>query len=360
MLIVWFATKGSGSNEAARIETLLSGFPGKQEWPFDKQAKRESFWKLLQRIRKVRPALVVMEGTGIAGGLLCLLGRWIWGVPYVFSSGDAIAPFIRSLSPASAPLFAVYERLLCRWSAGFIGWTPYLTGRALTYGCPRAVTAAGWPIGADERVNVKEARAEWRAKWGVSDSCLVIGLVGSLVWNSHREYCYGMDLVSAAIRLSREEIVVVIVGEGDGMERLRAKAGSHLGARIRLPGPVKIEEVMPCLAAFDVAALPQSIDGVGLFRYTTKLSEYAAAKLPVITSRIPAAYDLGGNWMWRLPGRGPWEETYIDALAKVMEQLDRTQIAARRGAIPDKLAAFDCAAQVASVTAFLKDILDEI
>ena len=59
------------------------------------------------------------------------------------------------------------------------------------------------------------------------------------------------------------------------------------------------------MAAFDVGALPQSTDGVGSFRYTTKLSEYAAARLPVITSRIPAAYDLGCEWMWRLPGRGP-------------------------------------------------------
>ena len=46
------------------------------------------------------------------------------------------------------------------------------------------------------------------------------------------------------------------------------------------------------LAAFDLASLPQSVDGVGSFRYTTKLSEYLAAGLPIVTGQIPAAYDL--------------------------------------------------------------------
>ena len=60
----------------------------------------------------------------------------------------------------------------------------------------------------------------------------------------------------------------------------------------------------------DVASLPQSVDGVGSFRYTTKLSEYLAARLPVVTGEIPLAFDLDDGWMWRLPGDAPWEERY--------------------------------------------------
>ena len=41
------------------------------------------------------------------------------------------------------------------------------------------------------------------------------------------------------------------------------------------------------LAAFDLASLPQSVDRVGSFRYSTKLSEYLAAGLPIVTSQIP-------------------------------------------------------------------------
>src|SRR5207244_7711512 len=106
--------------------------------------KRRSFWRLLMLIRRRRPAMAVMEGTGIAGGIALLLGRAFWGVPYVVSSGDAVGPWVGTKSRVLAPLFGLYERLLCRFAAGFIGWTPYLAGRALTFGVPRAMTAAGW------------------------------------------------------------------------------------------------------------------------------------------------------------------------------------------------------------------------
>ena len=52
------------------------------------------------------------------------------------------------------------------------------------------------------------------------------------------------------------------------------------------------EEVVDYLAAFDLASLPQSVDRVGSFRYSTKLCEYLAVGLPIITGQIPAAYDL--------------------------------------------------------------------
>jgi hypothetical protein len=79
----------------------------------------------------------VMEGTGLA----VMIGRLLRGVPYLVSSGDAVGPFIATQWPLFEPVFLAYERLLCRWSAGFIGWTPYLTGRAL--GCADNRTPRG-------------------------------------------------------------------------------------------------------------------------------------------------------------------------------------------------------------------------
>jgi glycosyltransferase involved in cell wall biosynthesis len=359
-MIVWFATKGSGTNEALRMQTLLSDLPNVAEWPFQKTNKRASFREVVRRLRKERPVLVVMEGTGMAGGLACLLGKFCWGISYIVSSGDAVGPFIAAHFPWAGVFAAIYERMLCRFAAGFIGWTPYLAGRALTLGCPRAVTAPGWVIGSDNEGTAAEWRREYRKRWQISEDALVVGLVGSLDWNDHRQYCYGMELVIAATRLRRDDLVVVIVGKGSGHQRLREAAGELLGTTVRFPGAVELHDVVPSMAAFDVASLPQSTDGVGVFRYTTKLSEYVAAKLPVITSRIPAAYDLGIDWVWRLPGRGPWEETYINALARLMEELDASKIAERRKAIPRQLDAFNRDVQITRVTAFIHDILEEL
>jgi glycosyl transferase family 1 len=359
-MIAWFATKGSGSNDALRMEMLLSRLDEKRGWEFDRRNKRRSFFRLLKQLRNEKPELLVMEGTGIAGGLLCMLGKLIWKVPYMFSSGDAVGPFVAAHKPWAGPFFAVYERLLCRLAAGFIGWTPYLCGRAMTLGCPRAVTAPGWPMGEETSSDLSSCRAHFRLEWGVPEDGLVVGLVGALEWNSHRNYCYGLELVRAVARLKRKDVVAVVVGGGSGLERLRAEAGELLGSRILLPGPVALEEVMSYLMAFDVASLPQSTDAVGAFRYTTKLSEYAAAHLPVITSRIPMAYDLGGGWMWRLPGEGPWEEVYVAALTALLESMDPTLLEERRQAVPDLLVAFEREAQVQRVTHFIQDYFEEL
>jgi hypothetical protein len=96
-----------------------------------------------------------------------------------------------------------------------------------------------------------------------------------------------------------------------------------------------------------------------MFRYTTKISEYLAARLPVVTGRLPLAYDLDGGWLWRLPGHSPWDPKYHEALAALMERMTPCELNARRSAVPSELAEFDRERQVERTTAFLLDILNE-
>jgi len=351
--IAWFATKGSGTNEAKRMETLLRHV-GATELPFDKANKKQSLIELWKRVRQNPPELLVMEGTGIAGGLICLAARVLLKVPYVVSSGDAVGPFIRAHNRVAGVFFEIYERVLCRLSAGFIGWTPYLCGRAMTFGAPRAVTAPGWVIGG----MAHSERAAMREALGIPADKLVVGLLGALEWNSQREWCYGADLVRVMQKVNRPDLCVLVVGGGSGLAHLQKEAGEALGKRIFLPGPVPLERVMPTLAAMDAASLPQSVDGVGMFRYTTKLPEYAGAGLPVITNRVPMAYDLGDGWMWRLPG-DPWGADYLDELAKLLNALTPAMVEEKRTKIPDLKTLFDGEAQVRRVTAFIQDIVAE-
>src|SRR5271155_3252995 len=132
-----FATQGSGHGDEKRILDLLRNLLA-EVFPFDRGAKIRTGLRLFFFIYKRRPDLVVMEGTGFLGGAAIMMGRLTAGVPYVVSSGDAVAPFLTARIPLLSPLFWLYEKLLCRLSSGFIGWTPYLVGRALTLGAPRA------------------------------------------------------------------------------------------------------------------------------------------------------------------------------------------------------------------------------
>jgi glycosyltransferase involved in cell wall biosynthesis len=302
-----------------------------------------------------RPELVVMEGTGVAGGLAVLAARLLRRVPYVVSSGDAVGPYLGLLSPWLTLPGRLYERVLYRNSAGYIGWSPYLVGRALALGARRAMTAANWSDRSPGEQGRLQMRHETRRRLGVPDDALVVGIVGSLKWSRRREYCYGLELVRAARQVSRRDLRILVVGDGDGRRRLEHFAGADLGTRILMPGPVPRDSVLEMLCAMDVASLPQSLDEVGATRYTTKLSEYLAAGLPVVTGQLPLAYDLGDGWTWRLEGTAPWDPRYIADMARFLAELDGATVAARRATVPSQLPVFDFERQQRAVSAFVND-----
>lgn len=351
--IAVFSTLGRGSHEEDRIVSLTAAL-SRTVWPFDRLRKRRTTVALLKRLRRERPDLVVIEGTSIAAGLVVLVGRSLFGVPYVVSSGDAVGPYIKLIAPKLGPAGFLYELALCRFCAGFIGWTPYLTGRAMTLGAPRAMTAANW---APPQSSNPQDRVAVRSELGIPRDAIVFGLVGSLHWRDRAEYAYGLELVRAIRRTARPDVHVILIGDGEGLPRLKAEAGTELGVRVHVTGRVPREQLGRYFAAMDIGSLPQSVDGVGAFRYTTKLSEYLAAGLPVVTGQLPFAYDLGDDWLWRLPGDAPWSETYIDALSTLMAQLNAADLRDRRARVPRELPVFDEQLQRERVTAFLGDLL---
>jgi Glycosyl transferases group 1 len=348
--VACFATQGTGSGDEDRIRALLEPL-APELLPFDRAAKARSLIRTAAALVRRRPDVAVMEGTGIAGGL-AVLGARATGVRFVVSSGDAVGPYLGSFRPWLRPLAALYERLLCRASSGYVGWSPYLAGRALTLGAPRAMTAAGWaPHG-----GAAGDRDAARRRFGVPEDALVFGIVGSLGWHERAGYCYGAELVRAVARVDREDVCVLVVGDGSGRARLEGLAGDRLGRTVLLPGPVPRHEVPLALAAMDVGSLPQSVDGVGSFRYTTKISEYLAAGLPVVTGEIPLAYDLEDGWLWRLPGDAPWDERYVAALAELMRSLSAPEVEERRSRVPDEHPLFSLERQRRQVCGFVRDV----
>ena len=347
--IATFATQGTGSHDADRARRLVSELPA-ELWEFDRGRRFRSALQIFRKAASGRYALVVMEGTGVAGGSALIVARLLGRARYVVSTGDAVAPYVGSVVWALRPFAALYERLLYSRAAGVIGWSPYITGRALTLGARRAMTAPHWSL-----VRESAGGPAVRNKLGIPAESIVVGIVGSLAWNRRRQYCYGLELVGAIEQLARDDVVALIVGDGSGMSRLVKRAGPALSKRVFLPGAVESSELPAYLAAMDVALLSQSVDGVGAFRYTSKLSDYVEAAIPVISTQIPVAYDLGVDWMWRLPGEAPWDPKHVEALTRLLETLDKREIAERQKQIPDTKLGSE--PQLRAVTDFLGDLL---
>ena len=335
-----FATQGTGHGEETRISTLLEGVDA-EVLPFDRSNKAGSSLRLLRTLIAKRPDLVVMEGTGLAGGFAVMAARALAGVPYVVSSGDAVGPYIALGHRRLAPIAALYERLLCRFSAGFIGWTPYLVGRALTFGAPRGMTAASWSEPARP-----EDREQRRQELGIAPDAIVFGLVGSSTGPAIG-YCYGKELVDAVPQDRPRGRRRPRRRRRHRQERLRALAGDELGRACCCPAGSARARCRH-LAAIDVASLPQSVDGVGSFRYTTKISEYLAAGLPIVTGQIPLAYDLDDGWIWRLSGDAPWDPRYIADLADLMQSISPGELEAKKRAVPSDDSALRSRAPAAS------------
>lgn len=354
--VLGFATQGSGGDDETRLKALLSRLPVSY-YPFVKRQKLKAGWSLFRQILRERPHLVVMEGTGLAGGLALIAGNLVAKVPYVVSSGDAVGPFVSSKAPVLGPLFTLYEKILYKRSIGFIGWTPYLAGRALTYGAKYGMTAAGWAPFTYTEEERRQARVRVRQAMGIPEHHIVVGIVGSLNWNSRVGYCYGYELVKAAQNLKRDDVTVLVVGDGSGRSKLEELNGG--GRKVRFAGRVSREEVPMYLSAMDLASLPQSVDQVGSFRYTTKVSEYLSVGLPIVTGKIPMAYDLNEDWMYRLHGSKPWDAAYTGSMADFLERITTEEIRAKSASVPRQLPVFDKEKQIRSVGEFILDILAE-
>ncbi|WP_309710763.1 glycosyltransferase [Armatimonas sp.] len=295
-----------------------------QTLPFDvtvvdiDRSSRKAGFVHMQQLLQDSWDMVYLESTGISAGLPLLRSKH----RYIVSSGDPVAGFFKVTAGAlQGALFGAYEKQLYRRSAGFIGWTPYLTGRALELGAPRAVTIEGAVELERFRRFSPEERSSVRERLQIPQANLVCGLVGSLTWVARQEYCYGMELVETLKYLKRTDITMLIVGDGDGRARLEARLPANLRDRVVFTGRLPENEVVEAINAMDIGFITQTLDALGSYRLTTKLPEYLACGLPVAMSPIPGYYDYIGEAGWALPPYHPASSTFHQKCAAWLDTL---------------------------------------
>lgn len=310
-------------------------------------------------VRSRRWDLIYQEGTGIIGGSNLIQAAQSRRQRFIVSSGDPIGGFFRvTKGQAVGAFFDAYERLLYRSCAGFVGWTPYLTGAALTLGAKRAVTVEGAVDLETFKAYPPAEQKAARERFGLDPGHLVCGVVGSLRWTPRQSYCYGLELVETLKLLKRTDVSLLIVGDGSGKSVLEERVPDHLRSRVVFTGRLPEAEVAQAMNAMDIGFITQTLDALGNFRLTTKLPEYLACGLPVAMSPVPGFYDYAAAAGWALPARHPASAGFHHACADWLEDLDREGIAEKaRQARPTAEKYFDYNRLSQRFQLFVEDLL---
>jgi glycosyltransferase involved in cell wall biosynthesis len=134
--------------------------------------------------------------------------------------------------------------------------------------------------------------------------------------------------------LNRQDVSILIVGDGDGREHLQRRVPDVWRDRVVFTGRVPEDEVVRTLNAMDVGFIAQTLDKLGRYRLTTKLPEYLASGLPVAMSPVPGFFDYAHAAGWALPPHHPASEPFHRKCAAWIDRLSWSEIKERRQAAP--------------------------
>jgi glycosyltransferase involved in cell wall biosynthesis len=305
--------------------------------------------RALGALRADRSATVYLIDVGVSTAVAAMAGRllrrWV-----VVDTGDAAYALARSVggrSRAALLLVRFGEEIALRCAGHVV-----IRGRRHAALLPRDATHVPdvAPPGAGPR-----SGARVRQRLGL-EGAFVVGLVGSIRRAPRLGVTYGWDLVEALPRMP-SVAQALIVGDGDGLDELRARA-RRLGieGRCRFVGAVPSTEVDEYVAAMDVAISTQSNDVVGAVRTTGKLPLYLACHRPVLASHVGEAVDLLAPLGWTLPYDGVVDPRYPQRLADAVGRWSaepEVMAQRRRQAAELSRSAFD----VDEMRARLRDVL---
>lgn len=257
--------------------------------------------RLADRIGPPEAIVVAMPTPGLCaagarmrrrhGSRLIIDIRDLWpdvyqeSVPAILS--PVVAPLVRYVRGKNSRAF--------REANALIGVAPSYTRWAVDVAGPRfSGLSETVPLGCEELVakmaNVPPSCiAEWRAKLGLEDDCLVVLFMGTI----GRQF--DLEVVVEAARLLGERglgrVVFVIAGAGDGLKRVAGLA--RLVPSVRCVGWVRGMDRLALLQLADVGLAPYSAGSK--MSLPNKPFEYMAARLPVLHSLPGELRDIVGE-----------------------------------------------------------------
>ena len=334
-LLVFFANSSRDSNDGRRVREFRARVPCADESVVlyrDELGRLRSVLVLLRTIRRLRPDLVYVEVFGYSGVVGALLGKLLFGVTIGLGNGDHVFSTHAKMGHwIRAAIAGPLECCLRRYADLWVVWSPFYH-RWLKRRGARSVVCAPGAVNLDV-FKPADRRAARRAL-GLDEHALVVGVVGSLRLARRFDMVYGWDLIDALAELPPDlPVKGLIVGGGDGLERLRARARERaVEDRVVFTGLVPHADLPRYYAAMDVGLVTQSNDLSARFTWTAKLPELMACGVfPVMTDVEPSRRFVRRCGAL-LPFEGFKDPLYPQRLAALIRTLleDPAQLERRR------------------------------
>lgn len=245
-------------------------------------------FRFLVMLLRVRPAICYVFDMGFSGVLGASIYRAVSSCRMVTDTGDAIYELSCNSGNRRAGSLAL-TWLLERFAL-------WVSDRIVVRSHPhqelllaRGITSVVIPDGVDTEQFRPQLSSDVRTKYGL-EGATVIGLLGSLIWNTRWQMCYGWELVEAFDSLRDLPVKGLIIGEGSGLARLKEQClACGLGNRIIFAGRISYDDLPRYLNAMDICLSTQTNDTAGQVRTTGKLPLYLACGRFVLASRVGEA-----------------------------------------------------------------------
>ena len=265
------------------------------------------------------PAVVYVVDMAASGVLAALTYKAITGTPVIVDTGDVISALGRSIGRGRVGygLTVALEALSLRGADHLVvrGTNhKHLLGEQGYHN----VTVV--QDGVDSTQFKPGNGAEIRAGLDLEDD-LVLGTLGSSVWNEELQTCYGWEMLEVVHRLREHPIQALMIGGGSGIDRMKERAADWgIADRIHFLGYVPYNDLPKYLTAMDVCLSKQTNDLVGQVRTTGKLPLYMACGRYVLATKVgEAEYVLPDPML--IPFTGSHDPNYTDLLVDRVQGL---------------------------------------
>ncbi len=288
MKLVFLVNGSPGSAMGIRARSFAQRLSGEFEIAilYRSANKILAIFENIAGLVRSRPALCWVFDMGFSGVLAAGFYRMFSRCRVIIDTGDAIYELARSTG-ARSRLGVWLTKLLEQYSFAISDGVVVRSHPHQELLARQQVQADAIPDGVDLNQFQPQQADDLRRTLGL-DGAVVVGILGSLIWNQRFETCYGAEVIEVVRHLRDEPVKGLVIGDGNGLERLKARcAALGIMDRIVFTGRVNYDELPRYLSLMDVCISTQSNDPVGQVRTSGKLPLYLAC------GRFVLATDVG-------------------------------------------------------------------